>query len=254
MNNGDGLVLPVVVATLLLLFMCGFVVLLLVMNNTRRIRHRAQLAEMRQQLDRAVMDAGRESMYHTLQEIGRELHDNVGQLLSVAQLGLNTTIDSGMVGPALTTARDALEQGTEEVRRMGRDLNVDLWHQRSLVEAIGLEAQRVERVSRIQVDLTVSDTPPVLDPDTSTVLFRVFQVILVNALKHSGATRIGIGISTAKGIGITITDNGRGFDPDQVKAHAGMMNIHQRCALIRWKAECTTSPGNGCTWHLRPTI
>lgn len=137
MNNGDGLVLPVVVATLLLLFMCGFVVLLLVMNNTRRIRHRAQLAEMRQQLDRAVMDAGRESMYHTLQEIGRELHDNVGQLLSVAQLGLNTTIDSGMVGPALTTARDALEQGTEEVRRMGHDLNVDLWHQRSLVEAIG---------------------------------------------------------------------------------------------------------------------
>lgn len=83
----------VVATTALILVIGGVVVVLVVMNNTRRIRHRAELAEMQQQQGRAVREAERETTRQTLQELGRELHDNVGQLLAVAQMGLNTALE-----------------------------------------------------------------------------------------------------------------------------------------------------------------
>lgn len=241
----------VLASTALILVICTVVVVLLVMNNTRRIRHRAELAELQQRQDRAVMEAEREASQHTLQELGRELHDNVGQLLAVAQLGLNTAIEEGHAHEVLGAARDALEQGMEEVRRLAHDLNSDLWKGRSLPDAISAEAERVERVARVQVHLLVQGPSPTLPPDTSTVLFRVFQVILANALKHSGADRIDIHLDTGQGLDLRITDNGMGFDPEHIEAHAGLVNIHKRCALIGYSAQCHTTPGGGCTWHIR---
>jgi len=251
--DAERISLTVAASTLLIVLILGVVVALLIMNNTRLIRHRAELAELKQQHDRAVMEAEREAVRHTLREIGRELHDNAGQLLAVAQLGINTAIGDGGAGnTTLTAARDALEEGVEEVRRLGHDLNTDMWQQRSLADAISAEAERVERVSRVRVHLHVVGTPPALEPDTSTVLFRVFQVILANALKHSGADRIDITLESEPRFSLTIADNGRGFDPATVTAHAGLLNIHKRCALIGWAAHCSTAQGNGCAWHLQP--
>lgn len=250
MSTEPDLAFPIVVATLLLLLLFGFAGVLLVVNNTRRTRHRAELAELKQQQDLMVMDAEREAMQHTLREMGRELHDNVGQLLAVAQLGVNTVLDEDGENARLAAARDALENGLAEVRRMGHDLNTDLWQQRTLADAISAEAERLERVSRVQVHLLVQGVSPTLPPDTSTVLFRVFQIIISNAIKHSGADRIDIALSTTPTQSLTVTDNGMGFDPERTTAHAGLVNIHKRCALIGFQAHCTTAPGGGCRWRI----
>lgn len=252
MGGTSSIAVIVALGAAILLLMCLFMGFLLVLNNTRRIRHRAELAELQQQKDVAVMDAEREATQHTLRELGRELHDNVGQLLSFAQLGINTELEHGHDRARLTAARDALEQGADEVRRLGHDLNTDLWQHRSLVDAISAEAERLERVSRVHVHLLVGDQLPVLSADHSTVLFRVFQLIITNAVKHSGADRLDIGISATPQLTLTITDNGMGFDPAHTTAHAGLVNIHKRCALIGYAAQCTTTPGGGCTWHLQP--
>jgi len=252
MDERTQIILVVVVGTVLILSMVGLIGLLLVVNNNRRIRHSAQLAELQQQQERAVMDAEREATQHALRDIGSELHDNVGQLLAVAQLGMNTVLEEGVGDIRLADARDALEQGAEEVRRLGHDLNSELWKQRSLVDAISAEAERLERVARVQVHLLVDGGTLALEPATSIVLYRLFQVIITNALKHSGADVIDIQLVTAPHFTLTVSDNGVGFDPQHTEAHAGLVNIHKRCALIGYHAQCTTAPGGGCTWHLQP--
>lgn len=253
--NGEDLVLPILTATLVVVVMVGFVGILLVVNNNRRVRHRAEVAELHQEQIRAVMEASREATQQTLRDIGSELHDNVGQLLAVAQFGLNNELlDPAHQTPQLLAARDALEQGFAEARRVGRDLNTQLWQQRSLEEAIRTEAERVERVARVKVDLAVTDLVPTLPTDTTIILYRIFQVVLANALEHSGASRlhIAIGTTTAGGLTLHVADNGRGFDPQHTKGNAGLVNIHQRCALIHYTARCTTAPGAGCAWDLIP--
>lgn len=254
MDNTD-LIITVLVGSIIILLMIGLVVLLLVLNNARRIQHRAELAELRQQRIRAVMDTEREATRHTLREIGNELHDNVGQLLVVSQLGVNGVLDELQDHPRLAAARDALEQALDEVRRLGHDLNSDLWEHRSLADAICAEAERIERVTRIQVHYQMAGNPPQTDPDTSVVLYRVFQLTLANAIKHSGADRISISLSCAPDDlrpVITIHDNGRGFDQHATTPHAGLVNIHKRCALIGYIATCTSTPSKGCQWTIQP--
>lgn len=255
MSSEEQILLTVIITTVLFVLIVGVVVALMVVNTNRRIRHRAEVAEMRQQQDRAVMEAEREATQHTLRELGSELHDNVGQLLVVSQLGVNSVLDELGDHPRLAAARDALEQGLDEVRRLGHDLNSDLWKHRSVVDAICAEAERLERVARVQVHIQRVGAPALPDADTSTVLYRVFQVIIANAIKHSGADRIDILLQPAEhgeGLVLAVTDNGLGFDTATTKPHAGLVNIHKRCALIGYQATCTTRPGGGCTWHIRP--
>lgn len=255
MSETQRIVFAVIITTVIIVLMIATMIFLMMVNTNRRIRHRAQLAELQQQQQRAIMDAEREATQHTLRELGRELHDNVGQLLAVAQLGVNTVLGENDGDVRLSAARDALEQGLDEVRRLGHDLNTDLWQHRSLVDAISAEAERIERVARVQVHLLREGAITSPPPDTSTVLFRVFQLILTNALKHSGADRIDItlgGGGIGNGLMFTVADNGMGFDPERTAIHAGLVNIHKRCALIGYEAHCNAAPGGGCTWRVQP--
>jgi signal transduction histidine kinase len=229
--------------------MVGFVGLLLVVNSNRRMSHRAEMAELHQEQARAVIVAQREATRQTLIDLGRELHDNVGQVLSVAKLGLDNRL-STVNDPPLAAARDALAEGINEVRRLGHDLNTDIWQRRSLVEAISAEAERVQRVLRVKVELELGHDLPTPPPDTMVLLYRVFQVILANALNHSRAGCIAVKVwaSGKQDISFSVADDGIGFDPANATANAGLANIHQRCALIGYTASCTTAPGAGCTW------
>lgn len=243
----------VIIGTSVLLGLIAFVVMLVVLNNARRIRHRAELAEAERLRKEHVTTAERETTRHILREIGRELHDNAGQLLAVAQLGVNTELDEHGPNARLAAARDALEQGLEEVRRVGHHLNTDLWQQRNLADAISAEAERLERATRLRVELLITQPVPFLPPDTSTVLFRIFQLVVTNAVKHSGSPVLHLRLEpVGNGLRLVVRDEGRGFNTRGSSPGAGIHTIHQRCALIGYVAQCESSPGNGCTWTIEP--
>ena len=134
----------VLVGTAFILSMIGIVGFLMVVNTNRRHRHRAELAEADLRRESEVMQAEREATEQTLNEIGRELHDSVGQLLTVAQMGFLNRLDPALLEEApVATAMGALDEGIEEVRRLGRSLNSDLWQERDLVDALEAEAVRI---------------------------------------------------------------------------------------------------------------
>jgi two-component system, NarL family, sensor kinase len=251
MDDTGRVVFAVVVITLVILLMIIAMVTLMAVNSNRRIRHRAELAELQLRRDQEVMQAEREAIQHTLGEVGRELHDNVGQLLTVAQMGLARALEDGAADPGLRGALGALDEGIEEVRRLGHSLNTDLWQERSLADAISAEAERIERVGRVHTHIEVRGTPPVLPPDHKILLFRVFQELVNNALKHSGADTISVILDDSTGPLLTVADNGRGFDAGKAGGRAGLVNIRRRCALIGFEAICTSAPGTGCTWRIQ---
>ena len=252
MGGTADLVVILVISGAILLLVCLFAGFLLVVNNTRRIRHRAELAEAQRLRDQEVMRAEREATQQTLREVGKELHDNVAQLLSVAQLGIGNVLHTAEPDARLAAALDALDRGVEEVRRLGHDLNSDRWQHRSLVDAISAEAERLERVGRLHAHVTVQGTHPPLPPGTSIVLFRAFQEVVNNALKHSGADTLHFTVAGAPLPTITIRDNGRGFDTAAHQSPGGLNGVKHRCALVDYIATCTSAPGQGCTWTFEP--
>ena len=244
------LLVVVVVVTLVIAFFIGLMVLLLVINANRRIRHRAELAEVKLNHDREVMDAEREAQRQTLQEVGRELHDNLGQLLTVVQMGLYAELEDDGKKQRIHEAVNTLEVSIEEVRRMGRSLNSDMWENRSFTEAVTTEAERIERTSLPPANLSLTGEPPDLSPDAKTILFRVFQEVVNNALKHARADTIDVSLQDGGTPALTITDNGTGFSEEAMKAGSGTVNIRRRCEMIGFRAELHTAPGQGTTWRI----
>ena len=250
--DNDRLVFAIVVSTVLMLAMLGFLGFLLVLNSSRRARHRAQLAEIELQHQQEVMDAGREAMKQTLSDLGRELHDNLGQTLAVARMGLETELKERPGHSRLTVVHEAVARTESEMRRFSHSLMTDLWNERSLAEAISLDGERIQRVSRVRVTVELEDGLPEPKPDIKTVLYRVFQEVVTNALKHSGAAELHITLSGKDELVIVVADNGAGFDPATTRSNGGLHGIHRRCALVGYAAVCTSAPGRGCTWRIAP--
>jgi signal transduction histidine kinase len=251
-NDLDVLV-TVVCATVALVVVVGLVVALLIINTNRRHRHLAELADLRVRHVQEVMRSEREATQQTLREIGAELHDNVGQVLTVAQMGLRAMHDKPFPDPRLLAAGEAVDRSIEEVRRLGQTLNSDLWRHRTLAEAIDAEAARIERVARVRTLVHVIGDLPALEPDTITVLYRVFQEVVNNALKHSGADTLTVTLGGEPYFTLSVADNGAGFHASDAAKGSGLLNIQRRCALIGFTATCTTSPGAGCTWQFQHT-
>ena len=239
----------IIVGTALIVLFIGLVVVLLVLNHNRRIRHRAELAEFKLAHDREVLQAEREAQQQTLQEVGRELHDNIGQLLTVAQMGLYQLTQGPLANERMAEVMHTLDLSVDEVRRMGRALNSDAWAQRSFSEAVSAECERIERAGLARMHLLVEGEPTRLTPDAKTILFRIFQEAVNNALKHADADTIEVSITGVGPFQLTIMDNGKGFHADRAKAGSGQVNIRRRCELIGFAAELSTAPGAGTIWH-----
>jgi two-component system NarL family sensor kinase len=249
MTDSTGAIVAVVVSTLLLLALLGVSVLLLVIVHNRRTRHRAELAELHLQREQEVIRAEREATEHTMGDIGRELHDNVGQLLTLGQMGIAAVIDQGGADPRLHASMATIDEGIEEVRRLGRSLNSDTWQHRTLEDAISTEASRIERIAQVRVHLRRQGDTAVLKPEAKTILYRAFQEITSNALRHAKADRIDIGLDAGPPFHVTIKDNGRGFSATDGTG-SGLANVRRRCALIGFTANMESTPGNGCTWTI----
>ena len=248
----DDLGFTVLVGTLALLVFLGLVVLLLVLNSNRRIRHRAEVAELHARQSEAVRTAEREMQQETLTQVGRELHDNIGQLLTAARLGVLQWERSGQDTERATGLKETVDHTIAEVRRLSRSLDPERWAQLELGQAIAEECARVHALGGPVIHCTEEGDRLPLTADIKVVLYRLFQEALNNALKHARATEVRVHLKRHRGIHLTIADNGRGMDPAADPSGMGLHNLAHRAKHIGYTAQLTSAPGAGTTVTIQP--
>jgi len=253
--TGNDILITILVSSLTILLVLSLVVALLLISSKRQYRHREELARAALQREQAVLRTEHDAVQRTLNEVSMELHDNVAQLLSLASMGLGQMLEIVPSKEMVTGVHDGVVLALAEVRRLSQTLNTDLWKDRSLMDAIHAEAQRVQLLAGMLVHVETSGDLPKLTVEMKTGLYRAFQEVVNNAVKHSGATTLRVTVSGTPNFSITIADDGAGFDPDKTRSSGGLVNIPQRCARIGFDATCTSARGQGCTWHItqRPT-
>ncbi|MBK9419174.1 MAG: sensor histidine kinase [Flavobacteriales bacterium] len=245
-NEAVELVLTVLFGTLLMLVLSAVVVVLMVANRNRQNRHRAQLAEVRAQHAEEVRRVEREMVQQTLTEVGRELHDNIGQLLTVVRMGLGKLTAQVPNDAPAQQVKEYLDTTITEVRRLSRSLNVDRFADRALGDAITEECERVRRIGSVEVDLRITGTEPAFPADRKLVLFRLFQEALNNVLKHAKATRVEVRLDHLDPTQLVVRDNGVGFDPQATGAAGqGLVNMQRRATLIGARCSIDSTLGKG---------
>jgi signal transduction histidine kinase len=243
----------VIVTTLLILLLILGVIITIVLANRRHIQQEVKMAQLQVTYEQELRQAEHEVQEQVLTNVARDLHDNIGQLLTY----INIQVEQGKLSkpetaPMLAPISDTVQDTIQQVRLLSRSLNSDFLENGGLIQAITQEISRLQQFRSIDIAWTQDDTEPALDKNQRIMTFRIFQEILNNALKHSGAKRIEISLKAKEGFALTVADNGRGFDLEAKRAAggSGIRNMEKRAALANLSLTITTAPGKGSSFVL----
>jgi PAS domain S-box-containing protein len=231
--------------------------LLLANDITEKIELQNKLVEKeiqrQQEVAKAVIDA-QEKERATL---GRELHDNINQMLTMAKLHLNCAKDTpALQDDMITRSLDTVSNAIEEIRRLSKSM-IESFH-----EEVGLEFSLTDLIEKVRLaqPFTISlyfavPDEPQLDDKLKMTIFRIVQEQLNNSIKHANATEVQIAIvQKNRQLLITIADDGNGFDTTQKRKGIGITNIISRAELFNGYVKIESSPGKGYRMQISFTI
>jgi signal transduction histidine kinase len=200
------------------------------------------------------------------QRIARELHDATGQSLTALALGLKgvQTLLERSEHPAATAVRELGAISTQalgELRQIIADLRPSHLDDLGLAPALEWYAQKYQERHGIYTQVIVSgDDTLRLPSEYEIVLFRITQEALMNIAKHAAATKATVTLTRSdEAVELTITDNGRGFDPSALRlpGHGesmggwGLVGMRERAGLLGGQVEIESHPGRGTQVRVR---
>jgi two-component system, NarL family, sensor histidine kinase DegS len=189
--------------------------------------------------------------------LARELHDDVSQQVVLLTHGLDNLASRAdkylpeELGDDLGRLHAVSQQTYDSIKRYAQALRPRILDDLGLVPATKWLAQETHDHSGIDVQVEVDTIPP-LPPETQLVLFRIVQEALNNIARHSGASRATIALDCQEGeICVTITDNGKGFDPPRQlsdftrRGKLGLTGMMERAQLIGGRLDVSSQQGKG---------
>ena len=190
-----------------------------------------------------------------LKNISWEIHDNIGQLLSVAKMQLN------IVQMSLPEAekKQVYETGTivskslEELRGLAKSLNPETIKNKGLIDSLDLEMERFNRLNVIEASLNSNGITYSLSNEKEIILFRILQEFCNNTLKYAKADKLIISLNyNENSLEIIAEDNGIGFNiNDTSKQHGiGLLNIRSRGKLIGAKIDLISKENFGTKLYI----
>lgn len=235
-------------ASIFLLLMTLFIVFLLMAYKKRDRSHVLEKRRLEEEFKNQLLQSQIEVQEQTFQQIGRELHDNVGQLLSTSRMLIGLAERSIEQPPdTLLTANATIGEAISEIRSLSKSLDKDWLEQFDFIQNLKTEISRINAGKEINAVLK-SEEMLNLPSAQRIILFRIVQEAIQNAVKHGRCQNISISIQKEEQfIRISIEDDGSGFDIDKVRKGMGLSNIQQRAAILNGRASYRTAENKGTT-------
>ena len=184
---------------------------------------------------------------HARVSVARDLHDEVGQLLTGVLLQLDSIADAAHQDRAeIDEAKEAVRRALDEVRRISSELRPEMLEQLGLLSALTELATTFARASGIRV-LREFDAPlPALEPAASLAIYRIAQESLTNVARHAHADLVTIAIEASHdSVVLRVSDNGRGFGTPMPVEHGGLRSMRERALLIDGALAIREMPAGG---------
>lgn len=198
------------------------------------------------QLNQSIL----ETQEQTFQNISQELHDDAGQQLTYINFQLETLkLDSQRNQQQLQPISVAVQNVASTIRNLSHLLNNQSLAHKNLIKAIEEETVRLNNLKKINVAFINNHSIDYsFSSDETIILYRVFQEITNNVLKHSCAKKYTIQIDQTPKIKFTFIDDGVGFDFEEInKESLGLKTLKYRLEIIDYQLEINTQLHQGTT-------
>lgn len=191
-------------------------------------------------------------------DLARELHDEVGQQLTLLKLLLTRLAgETEAASPVIREATAAVSTLMQQVRDLSLDLRPSMLDDLGLGATLRWYAARVARLAALETCVEIDPGFPRLVPDAETLFFRVAQEGITNVMRHAHAENLGVRL-TRDGdlIELRVSDDGRGFDAESARRasirgkSAGLLGMQERAALGGAELTIESTPGTGTVLRL----
>jgi signal transduction histidine kinase len=225
----------VIIFTVILLIIVLTMILVYVIFIRKKTNLLIEQKEKDLHFEKELATSQVEMKEQTLNYIGQELHDDLGQKLSVVRLRQNQLI------PKLTNAEkeelselnELLGECIQDVRNLSKTLITEQIIHFGLIESIEREIERIKKLRLLTIEFISQKNDIDITPKHGLILFRIIQESINNILKHSRAKNVDIKLEDDHNtLQITITDNGKGFNTNIINDGSGLKNMELRAKLI----------------------
>lgn len=187
--------------------------------------------------------------------ISRELHDEVGGVLTAVKLNLQSLRRQGARAPGEAALADSIglvDGAIQSVRALSLELRPALLDDLGLIPALKWYCERQSMRAGIPIELELDAIDLKSAPQLESACFRIVQESITNALRHAGASRIEVSLHRGDGsLVIEIADDGAGFDAAAARARAragqssGLAGMQERAQLLDGRLDIDSAPGAG---------
>ena len=238
--------------TVFAIMMTAFILVIISAHQQKQRKYVLEKAAMKVQFQESLLRSQLEIQEQTLKNISQEIHDNIGQTLSLAKLNLNTVKmhEAENAIQKIAATKELVSKAILDLRSLSKTMHTDTILQAGLVKALEIELQIVGRSADIHTALRISGTPFSLDPQKELIIFRTIQEAFNNVIKHSGGNSVNTEVIYGPTrMEITVADNGSGFDPNVVTTEkvggSGLRNMKNRMQLIGGSLNIQPNDPNG---------
>ena len=228
--------------------------LILYINSYTRHKknHALEKQQMQQKFESEILQARIEVQDQTMQTIATELHDNVGQLLSLTTLTLNSVNlkDSEKAEKKISSALNLINKSIKELRELAKLLHGEQIVENGIGYALEQEINLLNKTGAYEIEINNGLIDIVeISPDKDLIILRLLQEIINNIIKHANATTITFdAFYNHKTLHLNIKENGIGFDQEKTtakKSGMGLNSINKIIEMINGKLTLNSSTNNG---------
>ena len=236
---------------ILIIFTIG-IFLFIIQYRKRKIEHENEKIVINHIHTQEIQTTQLEMQQQTMQFIGREIHDNVGQKLTLASLyakHLSQSINGN--ADKINTVGNIIDEALNDLRQLSKSLTNPSLVTASLKELLLEEAARINALGSCYVDVQQHSESISMTPAQKNIAFRILQEFMQNSLKHAGCRRITITLDNDDAhFTVAARDDGNGFDLLKKSNGQGLANMQRRAQEIGATYTFESTPGNGTTMNI----
>lgn len=235
-SSTEAVVIFVIVCTLLIALLIGFVTYTINRYQQKQNAYFKGLEELKIAHSNELLQSQLKIQEQTFENISREIHDNIGQKLTLAKLHLNTLDldDENSTAIRLKDSISMISEAINDLSDISRSMSSEIILNNGLIEGLEFEVALLNKSCLYNITLSVKGNVVFLESQKELLLFRIVQEALNNIVKHANASIILIELFFDESrLLLQISDNGKGFLNNlNAKSGTGIANMKRRSNLL----------------------
>ncbi len=245
------LIIFIIASVLLMLVLVTFIITIIYKYQKKQLAYFTEVGQLKTTHENELLKSQVEMQEQTFQNISREIHDNIGQKLTLAKLHLNTLnfTNLNVAQHQINNSVDIITEALNHLSDISRSMNTEIILNNGLIKALEFEVNQLQKSGLYKVELSLTGDPIFLPGETELVLFRIVQEVTHNIIKHAQATQIVMHLHyTHTLLQLHIKDNGKGFSiNDNNFTGSGLKNMQKRTQLLKGTFNINSAPTKGTT-------